>query len=979
MADENSMVVKPKLNFFQRFRKNRLIKRINLTRYNKAPDYLKQDDEVILALVERNPSAIMEFPLEKRLDILKSNPGAFESMSQGAKYDVIKKEPTFITRFSEQDVLIFITDRENTQYVKYLPEEFQFKLLTEENKYQIRYRDFTGRTGLEERKIKPDDFATRLEHFSPNVVEKAAIHLVDLARKEQKSHRYTEWERVRGWVPLLSKMEITNLPIETQMKLALLDSEFLKTMSFDAVKRFVGNNPLLIADMPRETQKLLVKENPELYKMLPRQAKKTIIEDYSLRGIVSDEEKLNLSYDFRGSTYIINDPEVFKRELVRYNWKNALDNATYTDHIRDNAVLAEVARFEPSILATWGLDQMVAYRKTGYAIRIYKDNIRNPEVHEALDRMQQNIIRMDTYERNKFTENMPKILLNEEVGKKVNPSLIVDYLRNPNDMEIVRNIVEAAYGPEARKILDERPGISLDQIPNLYIFDPIVTEKFGRGTVENMLSYSTVSSSVISDLVRHPDKMKKFEELSSLLETDNKTALTFDNQLIIFKRLEESLKDIDLTVLTDKQKDNLRLLSNDCMMTEDRNETSFIAVKTIEDLDSYDVRRAEMYDDYMKKSTSTLAIKEALSRRFFGVDYEFSGGAYKQNGTSLTDMVRYYNLENFIKDERTVNSPDFSQDELDMLKLATIITKIDDPKVLKEIYEELASRDDVLRPIDFKSTKEKIPMQYSKELVESLLTVEDAKKRAENGEQGIAYEKREDGIELIKLNGADFRIMLHTTGMNNSGLRIPYSASVDKIWKYYESGCSTISSCVIEPEMLKSCASTGGINLGFAKVPAKQIIGMSHRDAHVTHTPGAIDPQFDYGAVMFNYPDELIRKTAAQITGQEDKDTTHEYNEVAMYRKYVDAENKENYGKKVMPDYLVVYGPANGKHFELAKSFAGPDGKPIPIIEIDVKAYGDRTYMRGYRKEDHATDRKQGEIVDKVTEIINKENEREER
>ena len=82
-------------------------------------------------------------------------------------------------------------------------------------------------------------------------------------------------------------------------------------------------------------------------------------------------------------------------------------------------------------------------------------------------------------------------------------------------------------------------------------------------------------------------------------EIDNKTALTFDNQLIIFKRLEESLKDIDLTMLTDKQKDNLRLLSNDSMMTEDRNETAFITVKTANDLEIYDVKRAEMYDDYM--------------------------------------------------------------------------------------------------------------------------------------------------------------------------------------------------------------------------------------------------------------------------------------------------------------------------------------------------------------------------------------------
>ena len=979
MAEEQSMVVKPKLNFFQRFRKNRLIKKINLTKYNKAPDYLKQDDEVIIALVQRDPSAIMEFSEDKRLDILKSVPNAFEAMGQVAKYDVIRKEPTYITRLSEQDTLFFIADYKNAEYTKYLSEDFQFRLLTEENKYSVRYRDFTGRTGIEERKTQPNDFSSRLEHFSPDVIEKAAIHLVGLAKKEHESRRHVEWSTVRNWVPLLSRMEIDKLPEDTQIKLALLDSEFLKSMSLDAVKKFVGKNPMLIADMPLDIQKALVKENPEIFGMLSRDARRAMTQDYSLRDLVPLEERLDFVYDYRGTSFQITDPEVCKRELIRYNWKNVTFVSYFTDHVKDPAALTELAKFEPLVLSTWALDDFVAYRKMTHVFKLYKENIRNPEVHEELDRLGQNISRMDTLKRNELTESMPKILLNEKVAQKVNPSLIVDYLRNPEDMGIIRNIVEAAYGPEAAKFLEDRPGITLKQIPNLYIFDPVVVEKFGKGTVDNMLSYSTVSSSVLGDLVRHPDKMKKFEEFAGIVETDNKTALSFDNQLIMFKKLEPSFANIELSTLTDKQKDNLRLLFNDTMMTADKNETVFVSVKTLEDLDSYAERRSAMYDEYMKKTTSPDAIKEALSRRFFGMGYENTSGVLKQNHTSLTDMVRYYNLESFINDERTINSPDFSQDELDMLELASIITKINDPVVLKEIYEELSSRDDVLRPVDFKAVKEKIPMQYSKELVDSLLTIDAAKQRAENGEQGIEYSVREDGVEHIKLTGADFRIMLHTTGMNNSGLRLPYASNVAELWKNFEEGCSTISSCVIEPDMLKSCAVTGGTNLGFSNVPAKQIVGMSHRDAHVTHSTGVIDPGFEYGAVKYNYPDELVRKTAAQITGQEDKDPTHPYNEVAMYRKYVDRENQDTYGQKVMPDYIVVYGPASESHFKLAKSFAGPDGKPIPVIEIDVKAYGDRTYMRGYTKENHTADREKGAVVEKVNEIKDKKNEEDER
>mgnify|MGYP003296767850 CR=1 FL=1 len=136
-------------------------------------------------------------------------------------------------------------------------------------------------------------------------------------------------------------------------------------------------------------------------------------------------------------------------------------------------------------------------------------------------------------------------------------------------------------------------------------------------------------------------------------------------------------------------------------------------------------------------------------------------------------------------------------------------------------------------------------MQYSKELVSSLLTVENARERAESGEQGISVEQTEDGYEIIKLNGADFKILMHTTGINNSGLSLPYNENQEEIFKTFEEGCSTISASLIEPEMLKACTVPGRINLGFAGVPPKQILGMAHRDAHVTHNRRVLNPQLN--------------------------------------------------------------------------------------------------------------------------------------
>jgi hypothetical protein len=140
---------------------------------------------------------------------------------------------------------------------------------------------------------------------------------------------------------------------------------------------------------------------------------------------------------------------------------------------------------------------------------------------------------------------------------------------------------------------------------------------------------------------------------------------------------------------------------------------------------------------------------------------------------------------------------------------------------------------------------------------------------------------------------------------------------------------------------------------------------------------GDPDPYFEYTSVRMNYPEELIRKTAAQITGQESKDQSHEYNEVATYRREQDTSKitSENNAGRIMPDYIVVYGKSTAYHRQLAKSFA-KDGKPIPIIEIDTAAYYDRTYWRGYQKdEEHVmTDKKESPLVSDIKAVAEQSN-----
>ena len=466
--------------------------------------------------------------------------------------------------------------------------------------------------------------------------------------------------------------------------------------------------------------------------------------------------------------------------------------------------------------------------------------------------------------------------------------------------------------------------------------------------------------------------MHDFEMFSKFMgDKFENSVLGLENKMISYFNFQDLMKEIKPEDITPERQEKLQLAVNDFMMTKGTNETTHIKLENLEDLDNYTQTRNEIYDKFIEKVSTPEDVKEAISRKFFGMPYvgEYDD-EYNRNALSLKGMSRYYNLETFTSDERTQNSGMFTNDELDQLELATIIDKIDDPDVLKEIYSTLSSREDVIRPHEFSKIREKVPRQYSKELVDTLLTVDKAKEMIERGEEGISYSIDEDGIETIRLSGADFRLLVHTTGLNNSNLSIGKNDDAAKIWNEFENGCSTVSACYIEPNVMSACTNPEGFNFGFANVPEKQVIGMAPRDAHVDHTVRKADPKFSYGAVEYNYPEEMLRRTAAQITGIESKDLSHEYNEVTMFRREMEADRITNGSKggKMMPDYLVVYGEVTEQQRMMAKKFMR-DGKPLPIIQIDTKAYINNMEYRATYRENHKQDREKGNIVSDVNKM----------
>ena len=969
MADNNQLIEKKKLNFFQRIRKAMLMFNIDAMKYRKAPDYLRYDDDVIEALVTKRPIDFAEVGASKKVEIVEKIPGLFEKLAEDQKVAIVEQKEEFASRMKKDELENLIFGAGKDKYIKYIPLNLQVNYLTK----GCTYIDKNGAKSEGKQELYSTlYFEHKLANFSEPALEEAFTIMIEQAKKSPGK----SWKEKRKNVPLLemSTEQISKFSPELQMKLAKMDGVLMEYMSNEVKDKFAGDNPMLIGKMGRNYIADRVRKNPEFFDLLTQEQKRNLVYVHGdLRSKLPPQDRIEYNYKEPNISLPhedrISDPEVIKNWMLSNN-RLPGDMSSLVWLMKGGATVLEVARFQPTVLSTNGLsgtDQKVERLKP--ILEFYSKLTNSQEIKNACNVEEFTNVDMNFIDVK--SRNVPKVLLNERVMSSVPDTQIADFIRNPN-MDKMVDIIAKTYGEQTREIFRDRPGLTMDEIPTLDIFDEKVVEKFGIGTVHNALSYNSAQALVIGDLVRNPEKMREYEKFSKIIgDKFENNVIGTEYKMISFFKFQDLMKNIKLEDITPERQEKLQMAVNDFMMTNGTNETTLINLRNLDELDNYVQARNKMYDEYVEKVSSPDDVKEAISRKFFGMPYvgEYDG-IYNKNTLSLKGMSHYYNLETFTSDERTQNSGMFTNDELDQLEIATIIDKIDDPDVLKEIYSTLSSREDVIRPQEFSKIREKVPRQYSKELVDTLLTVDKAKEMIERGEKGISYSRDEDGIETIHLSGADFRLLVHTTGLNNSNLGIGKNEDASKIWNEFENGCSTISACYIEPNVMSACTNPGGFNFGFTNVPEKQIIGMAPRDAHVDHTTRAIDPKFSYGAVEYNYPEEMLRRTAAQITGAEQKDIMHEYNEVTMYRREMEADKIENGSKggKIMPDYLVVYGEVTDQQRMMAKNFMR-DGKPLPIIQIDTKAYENDMISRAMHRENHRQDREKGNIVSDVNKM----------
>ena len=151
--------------------------------------------------------------------------------------------------------------------------------------------------------------------------------------------------------------------------------------------------------------------------------------------------------------------------------------------IRNDEYIWEMGKFNPELVRlssiNYGIDYGKLERNENLVKNFYKhvvDVCGNNELAKYLE----SLIKENGYyvQKELHTQQgiekvnqITKLILNEDIIKAVPGSDILEYAQNPSQEKLVE-IVRKTYGETSAKILEDRPKIDIDLIPNFNIFKP---------------------------------------------------------------------------------------------------------------------------------------------------------------------------------------------------------------------------------------------------------------------------------------------------------------------------------------------------------------------------------------------------------------------------------------------------------------------------------------------------------------------------
>ena len=533
-------------------------------------------------------------------------------------------------------------------------------------------------------------------------------------------------------------------------------------------------------------------------------------------------------------------------------------------------------------------------------------------------------------------ENVPlnqfKILFNQAIINNNPEEIIKQYFSKmslgEDNSEEFRSMIENAYGPRARAILESRPELNVHNINSLEVFDSRIVDNFGEAFVHDAISYNLRDFSGFLDIIKDENKLESFKTyynvLTSVMGHNVETMQKAISEYIYNEEILENVKEIELT---EKQYDNL--ISVLC------SKDNRYDIKTLQDLQNFDEIANKKIREQLTSVQTAEEIKKIISERILGLDYEVQASyelgndkreslneqlGVRNYGETINHILTLYNISTEIGRESI-----YTEEQLEILQVMNFIHEEKDPVKLKQLAEELMSQRGIKNPVITYDTINKIKEHQIELFNESLLSadsMEELVKREERKDNPLITKSIQDGVTKYSLEGIEFRFLIHDTGNIQNA-------------RQYEGQLGNSAICC----RLITDKNIGG-NLGrhgFTRVDKiGGVITYYSGDGGTTHLPKMI-------------------KNTGKINRKIGEDLIPRGNEVAIYRRnrnHDDISN-DNMGGRCIQDVYITYSDDDiSEYSEEFKQYLRENN--IPVVYINKEKYEELQ-----KKQEHEDDKKQ--------------------
>ena len=915
------------LNLWQKMRLKFFIGNLKFSgdiiqKYNNAPDYIKQREEVIAIIVERikEGKIILDGTIEQgvidRIDI-ESKRKLFVQFVADKRYGELKHIQ--LGKY-ERVALVDLEYSDKDGYDERLEQIITY--LNNDTIIGLKNEIFTNPRFMEAIKYLNDDIINRLSNYiitNPRLIECLSIEQEKLLLKE---------------IPGYEKM--------------------LQYFSEDLQYEYAKNNPQTLSECSDIVRRRFIEENVYNIRSLSDKQKIQLLEeDFTyIRYMDSD------SFDYnRLLEYITENPDANIENIMvhskMYDAVGCLGSTSF--HMGFNADVNKKAREVSLLLNRLNIEQIESLGKidSNYIINYfvpggsYQDSKFNSQnsIQKCFDlfEMRYGKERLNEYHgciegifkrfekwlNNKNTEEIPlaelKILFNDEIMENCNPELIQQYFDNVEQglecKNEFRKIILQAYGDKAVEILDNREQLNVYNINSLEIFDSRILNTFSSDFINDLISYNFRGISAFLGMTKDPQKLENFklyyDTISSIM---GQNAAIMQKAILEFDYVSKLLDNISYEELNEVQLQNL--ISVLCSSGNKCN------ISTIEELDNFEYLANENLKKRLKCLKSDSEYRETILDDVFGMT-EFQ-------------VKQFVSLFDISEEELCESS--CSESEKCLINSLSFIMENTDRTVLEKFANEVLSVGGMRSPIALYTGMEKVRERQVEIFNSQFLTrnqmdilIEEGEKRiSENGGEPLIYKYIDDmGVEHYRLNGIPFSALY--TRLTLGGKQLTSYEAVQRFLEYDgQRGASTISCSLVR-------SGTQGLEL-MCKQNKLSLSRDRNNPTFVFMQPiepstflckGNNDMGVTNGVKLVN-PEHNIQKS--RIMDTSDIEKMKSYNEVAMFRRTRKHGVNSHGGvdRRIVPDFYI--GQVDEGIANLLKKYH------IPVLEVVIEKYPVKSY-----------------------------------